>query len=126
MDLTEYFKDKKGLGVLATADAEGRVDVAVYARPHITATDTVAFIMRERLSHQNLKSNPHAAYMFVEEGPGYQGKRLYLTKVSEETNTALIEQLRRRQPATYPSQDDSNKYLVYFQIDKVRPLVGDK
>jgi len=126
MDLTNYFQDKKGMGVLATADAEGRVDVAVYASPHITAADTIAFIMRERISHKNLKSNPHAAYMFMEEGPGYKGKRLYLTKIREETNTTLIEQLRRKQPATYPSQDDSNKYLVHFQIDKVRPLVGDK
>jgi len=30
--------------------------------------------------------NPHAAYLFVEEGHGYKGKRLYLTKIKEEEN----------------------------------------
>jgi hypothetical protein len=30
--------------------------------------DTVAFIMAERLSHENLKKNPHAVYLFMEDG----------------------------------------------------------
>lgn len=39
-----------------------------------------------RFTHHNLQSNPHAAYLFVEEGHGYKGKRLYLTKIEEEEN----------------------------------------
>ena len=27
---------------------------------------TLAFIMRDRLTHQNITENPHAAYLFVE------------------------------------------------------------
>ena len=125
MSLKDYFESVKGTGVLATADGDGRVDQALYARQHVIDEKTVAFIMRERLSHQNLKSNPQAAYLFVEEGPGYRGKRLHLTKIREETNTTLIEEMRRRKPEIYPEGDDSNKYLVFFQIDKIRPLVGD-
>jgi hypothetical protein len=34
MDLKEYFNDTKGVGVLATSDADGKVDAAIYARPH--------------------------------------------------------------------------------------------
>jgi hypothetical protein len=96
----------------------------LYARPHVTDEDTVAFIMREHLTHENLQSNPHAAYLFVEEGAGYVGKRLYLTKLREETDPALIDSLRRRTVKTC-KEEGSKEYLVYFRIDKTRPLVGD-
>jgi hypothetical protein len=82
--------------------------------------------MKERLSHTNLKSNPHAAYMFVEKGEGYVGKRLYLTKLREETNTSVVEMFIQKQPEICPADDDSNKYLVHFQVDDIWPLVGDK
>ena len=60
------------------------MDAAVYSRPHVMEDGTVAFIMRDRLTHHNLQSNPHAAYLFLEKAAGYQGKRLFLTKVTEE------------------------------------------
>jgi len=125
MNLKEYFEKTEGTGVLATADAEGRVDVALYARPHVIEDNTVAFIMRERLSHHNLRSNPQAAYLFIEKGPGYKGKRIYLTMLREETNTDLIKQLVRKEHGMDNPKDDANRYLVFFQIDKERPLIGD-
>ncbi len=81
MNLFDYFKNVQGLGILATTNSDGMVDLALYAGPEVVDESTIAFIMRERLSHQNLKSNPHAAYMFIEKGEGYAGKRLYLTKI---------------------------------------------
>lgn len=54
MNLSEYFEKPEGLGVLATADASGKVDVAVYARPHFMDDNTIAFIMADRLTHTNL------------------------------------------------------------------------
>jgi hypothetical protein len=126
MSLSYYFEHNQGLGILATADSDGMVDLAVYAKPHVIDEKTVAFVMRERLSHQNLKTNPHAAYMFIEKGEGYKGKRLYLTKLREETNTSVVEMFRQKQPEICAADDDSNKYLVHFQVDDVWPLVGDK
>ncbi|OQA00069.1 MAG: Pyridoxamine 5'-phosphate oxidase [Planctomycetes bacterium ADurb.Bin412] len=125
MNLKEYFEKTEGTGVLATADAEGRVDVALYARPHVIEDNTVAFIMRERLSHHNLRSNPQAAYLFIEKGPGYKGKRIYLTMLREETNTDLIKQLVRKEHGMDNPKDDANRYLVFFHVDKERPLIGD-
>ena len=119
MELKKYFENTKGLGVLATADGDGKVDAAVYARPHFMEDGTVAFIMAERLTHHNLQSNDHAAYLFREEGPGYKGVRLFLTKVREEKDTELLRRLRRR---TYG--DDKNRYLVFFKIEKELPLIG--
>jgi len=124
MELKEYFDSTKGMGVLATADADGKVDVAVFARPHVMEDGSVAFIMRDRLSHSNLMANPHAAFLFVEEGPGYRGKRLYLTKTGEEQNTAFIESLRRRSYLSDKEPDSGPVFLVRFKVDKILPAIG--
>jgi hypothetical protein len=124
MELKEYFQNIKGLGVLSTADGSGRVDAAVYSRPHFMEDGSLAFIMRDRLSHRNLASNPHATYLFKEDGSGYNGKRLYLTKIREEENSALIDSLSRR---SYPADPENreSRFLVFFKLDTERPLVGD-
>jgi len=122
MKLAEYFDAKKGLGVLSTADGDGKVDAAIYARPHFMDDGTLAFIMRNRLSHNNLQSNPHATYLFKENGSGYKGKRLFLTRVREEENTELLDSLRRRKSA-YGNGED--RFLVFFKLNSELPLVGD-
>jgi hypothetical protein len=125
MSLSDYFENAQGFGILATADEDGTVDLAIYAKPHVIDETTIAFIMREHLTRKNLKSNPKAAYMFVEQGSGYAGKRLYLTMIREESNTSVVEMFRKKQPEICSPKDDSNKYLVHFQVDDIRPLVGD-
>jgi hypothetical protein len=121
MELKDYFESTKGVGVMATADSDGRVDAAIYARPHFMEDETLAFIMRDRLTHHNLQSNAHATYLFIEDGPGYKGKRLFLTKVREEQDSELLHSLRRRQ---YPDTKEEAKFLVFFKLDKELPLVG--
>jgi hypothetical protein len=121
MALKEYFETNKGLGILSTADSQGKVDAAVYSRPHFMEDGTLALIMRDRLSHTNLQSNPHAMYLFKEDGPGYKGKRLFITKVKEEKNTELLESLRRRMAAY---EEGADRFLVFFKLDKEVPLVG--
>ncbi len=120
MKLSEYFENVKGYGVLATADSAGKVDAALYARPHFMDEETIAFIMTERLTHQNLQSNPHAAYLFIEPGEKLTGKRLFLTKTKEEKDSELLYAIRRK---SY-GDDREGKYLVYFKIDKALPLIG--
>jgi hypothetical protein len=127
MKLSEYFEKTKGRGMIATSDSEGKVGVAVYAKPHFVNEKTMAFIMADRLMHKNLQSNPHAAYLFMESKERYVGKRLYLTKIKEETDKHLIEQIRRKESCpAYTIYKDRIKYLAYFHIDKVLPLIGDK
>jgi hypothetical protein len=127
MNLSEYFDTARGKGVLATADASGYVNAAVYAKPHFLDENTVAFIMAGRLTYDNLKSNPHAAYVFFEEGGSFTGKRLYLSKIREDTDTVLIDSIRRSN-RSMPHDDISNedKHLVTFRIDRVLPLVGQE
>jgi hypothetical protein len=122
MDLKEYFEQTKGIGILATADADGKVDAAVYARPNIMEDGSLAFIMRDRLTHHNLQSNPHAMYLFVEDGPAYIGKRLFLSKEREEQDTELLESLRKRE---YIDEKEESKFLVFFKLTKELPLIGE-
>jgi hypothetical protein len=124
MNLAEYFENTRGTGVLATADSEGKVDAAIYSRPHVFDDGTVAFVMRERLTHHNVQSNPHAAYLFIEEGPGYSGTRLFLTKVREEKDSELTEKLKRRWLTPEEDKAKGPKFLVVFKVDKVLPLLG--
>ena len=127
MKLSEYFQKASGRGVIATSDSKGKVAMAVYARPHFISEKTVAFIMTDRLMHKNLQSNPNASYLFMESGERYIGKRLYLTKIREEQDRDLITQIRRRDRVpSFRSYSDKSKYLVYFRIDKVLPLIGGK
>ena len=96
MSIAEYFENAKGQGILATADKDGNVDAAVYAKPKILEENTIAFIMRDSLTHANVKSNLHACYLFVEnEGGGYRGLRLYLSKLYEEEDSERLHILRR-------------------------------
>jgi hypothetical protein len=125
MTLSEYFEAAKGIGVLATANASGEVDGAIYARPHFLDEQTLAFIMADRLSHRNLQSNPRAAYLFIEHGGGYKGKRLHLTKVAEDTDPEKIRAIRRRPLPAECGVKAESRYLVTFRVDRVRPLVGD-
>ncbi len=124
MNLKQYFENAKGHGVLATADSQGKVDVAVYARPHVMDEETVAFIMPDRLTHHNLQSNAHAAYLFMEDGPGYKGHRLFLTKNGEEKDSERLYSLRRKEYPSETGEAEKSLFLVFFKIDKVLPLIG--
>ena len=122
MELTEYFSSVKGTGILSTADDQGIVNAAVYATPHRMEDGLVAFIMRERKTYQNISSNPHACFLFLEVGK-LVGKRLYLTKVKEEKNSEQLFALRR----SCKQQEcitDEDLHLVFFHVDKVLPIVG--
>jgi hypothetical protein len=128
MKLSEYLESVKGVGVLATADAEGKVNTAIYSRPHFLDPNdeaTVAFIMADRLCHANVQANPHASYLFMEEAEGYVGKRLSLTKIKEETDAEKIQAIRRR---NLPCECEEGKvrFLVHFHIDGIRPLIGNE
>jgi hypothetical protein len=126
MTLSEYFERVKGIGVLATTDRAGQVNQAIYAKPLFLDKDDDAicsFIMANRLTHDNVGHNPSAAYLFIEEGEGYVGKRLSLIVGEEESDPEKIKAIRRRNDL--PLSDEECKYLVHFHIEGVRPLIGN-
>ncbi len=123
MDFKKYFEEHDGFGVLSTADKDGRVNAAVYARPSCFEDGTIGFIMPDRLTHSNLQANDHAAYLFRQDPGGdggrYEGLRLYLKKVAEDNDQERIAKLRRQ-------AFGDGRHLVIFSVEKQLPLVGGK
>jgi hypothetical protein len=124
MNLSHYFTEKKGIGVMATSNAKGEVDTAIYSRPHVQGSDEIAFVMRDHLTHHNLQENRHACYLFIEDGGGYTGVRLFLTQIDESTDDALISAMTRRQLSPEEDRAKGRKFLVRFKVDKVLNLIG--
>lgn len=124
MKLKDYFQQNKGRGIISTADASGNVNAAVYATPHFIEDDQIAFIMRDRLTHKNIGENSKAAYLYLIEGGGISGVRLYLEKTGEEENSARIDELDRRKKSCAEEEELSPRFLVTFRITRILPLIG--
>lgn len=124
MQLGEYFANIQGIGILATANRDGEVDAAVFAPPHVFPDHTLAFIMRDRLTHKNLQSNPSAHYLFMENGGYYRGVRLFLKKIKEDTDPRVIKSLVRRHLPPDEDRARGPKFIVYFEVVRTLPLIG--
>ena len=124
MKLKDYLEKKNGISILSTADRDGKVTTAIYSKPHFLEDNTIAFIMRERLTYHNLQTNPHAAFMFIEESAGYQGIRLFLKKIREDDDPELIAKMTRRNLTPEQDRQKGPKYLVIFSIEMILPLIG--
>jgi hypothetical protein len=120
MDLKEYFANAKGTGVLSTADSQGRVNAAIYSRPHFMDDGSLGFIMPHKLTHANLNENGKACFLWKEAGSQREGVRLYLTKTSEDTDQERIAALRR----AHRGDESAKRFLVLFTVDQVLPLIG--
>lgn len=124
MNIREYFDANSGTGVLSTADSAGKVDSAIYSTPHVMDDGSLAFIMRERLTLSNLQENPYACYLFMENAPGHRGVRLFLKKLREDLDEELISRMTRRHLSPEEDRSKGTKHLVYFEVEKVLPLIG--
>lgn len=124
MDLRGYFKEHTGTGILATADENGKVNTAIYARPHVFDDKSVGFIMRDRLSRQNLLKNGSANYLFLESGAAYKGMRLGLKLIGESSDQKIIAALSKRKMSGLQGNHDEARFLVSFSVEKSLTLVG--
>jgi hypothetical protein len=126
MNLRDYFQSTEGTGIISTSDRDGMVNSAIYSRPYVIDDKTVVFIMADRLTRKNLMANPRAAFLFLEDGEGFAGKRLVLTMTKQgtgedEKDTALTSWYEKYRQA-YPEE---SLYLGYFRIDETMPLVEE-
>ena len=125
MNLAHYFENTDGTGILATSNSAGDVDQAIYTKPYVVDAQAIAFIMKSQHTRRNLKSRLKACYLFLEKSPDYKGIRLYLTLQHEEKSQSLLQTLRKIAPHLYSDGEDADKYVVFFAVDRTRPLVGD-
>lgn len=125
-DWARYFDEHRGTGVLATANREGTVNAAIFTRPVVVDEKTLAWVMAPRRSYTNLQENPQATFLFLEDGQGYGGVRLYLRKVTEERDPLVVGEFRQRNyPETYEKYKGQPLVVVSFELLEERPLVGD-
>jgi hypothetical protein len=122
MKISDYFANVRGHGILATANDKGEVNAAVYSKPYFIDENTAVFIMAERLTYENIKINPSAIYLFIESTEEWTGKRLYLKKLKEEQDEQMLSKIC--QLCDYSHYDVGNRYVAYFNIEKVLPLLG--
>lgn len=125
MKLKDYLEKSSGLCIFSSADRSGKVTTAIYSAPRVMEDGMVCFIMRERLTYRNILENPHAACMFIEQGGGYQGIRLFLAKVREDNDPELIARMTRRHLSPEEDRAKGPKHLVIFRVDNILPLIGD-
>lgn len=122
-DLRDYFETAIGSGYLATAGLDGAVNLALYDRPLVIEEDLVAFGMKRRKTHDNLRENPQAAYAYHEPGQR-RGLRLSLQLEREETSGDLLDKLKRRAGwLSGPAEAEELRYVVFFRVTDVLPLV---
>ena len=124
MKLKEYFKNHQGIGVLSSANEEGKVASAIYAKPHVREEDTIAFIMRERRTYANLLTNDSASYLFIDHQAPYSGIRLNLEKIKEDDDQELIQKMTRRNLTKEKDEARGPKHIVYFRVKDTLPLIG--
>ncbi len=81
--------------MIATTDQQGPVNMGVFSRPHFFEDQSMALTMTQHLTHSNLQSKPYSAYLFLDDGPGYQGKILANTFIHEALIYYYVLQIER-------------------------------
>jgi hypothetical protein len=123
MNLSEVFQHY-GIGVLATADRDGQVNTAVYARPHLIDADTLVWGMTEGRSYRNIVRNPHACYLFRTSGPGFQGVRLGLELLRTEESGEMLTQIQQNtNEVVGPGAGSNVTHAAWFRVVEIRSLI---
>jgi hypothetical protein len=123
MNLVELFS-KDGFGVMATAGADGSVNTAVYARPHVIDDTTLVWGMTEGRTFGNISQNPRASYLFKSSGPGFQGVRLALALIGTEEEGEMLTLIRQRTTEVVgPGAGSAVSHAAWFRILEVRSLI---
>jgi len=123
MDLSELFKSN-GFGVMATAGADGSVNTAVYARPHVVNGTTLVWGMTEGRTFRNIKENPQASFLFKTSLPGYVGVRIALELIrTEEVGDMLAEIKKSASEVVSPVAGVAVNHAAWFRVVETRALI---
>ena len=123
MKLSELFINP-GLGVMATAAADGSVNTAVYARPHVIDETTLVWGMTDRRSFGNISQNPRASFLFKTAAPGFSGVRLALELIRTEEDGELLAEIRKNTDEIVgPGAGAAVTHAVWFKVVEVRSLI---
>ena len=123
MKLSELFQND-GIGIMATDGADGSVNTAVYARPHVIDEATLVWGMTDGRSFRNVSKNPHASYLFKQSGPGFSGVRLRLELIRTEQGGDMLASIQNNTNRVVgPGAGKVVTHAVWFRVVEVRPLI---
>jgi hypothetical protein len=124
----ELFNKQPRIGSLATSNASGDVNVAVFGSPMMTDEDTVVMGIGNNRSLSYLKENPKAAFIVMEPGKtamDWKGVRVYLKAVAIDKEGDLLNTIRAK--IAEKAGEGAAKMIqaaVRFQVTGVRPLLA--
>ena len=122
--LLDTLFDEYGIGVMATAAADGTVNTAVYARPHIIDDTVLVWAMTEGRTLRNVMQNHAASYLFKDSSPGFRGVRLDLQLIKTEESGEMLESLRQSTAKVVsPEAGQAVTHAAWFKVVEVRPLI---
>lgn len=123
MNLAELFTNP-GLGVMSTSSSDGKVNSAIYARPHVIDETTLVWGMTDKRTYQNLTRNRHAAFLFKTGGPGFTGVRLGLELIKTEEEGEVLEMIKQNTDEIVgPGAGAAVTHAGWFKVTETRPLI---
>ena len=113
-----------GLGVMSTAAADGSVNSAVYARPHVIDETTLVWGMTDRRTYRNICENRHASFLFKTATPGFSGIRLTLELIRTEDEGELLETIKANTDVVVgPGAGAAVTHAAWFTVTEIRELI---
>jgi len=123
MKFEELFSSP-GLGVMSTAAADGSVNNAVYARPHVIDETTLVWGMTDRRTYQNITENRKAAFLFKTATPGFSGVRLTLELIKTEEDGELLATIKANTDVVVgPGAGAAVTHAAWFKVTETRDLI---
>jgi hypothetical protein len=124
----EMFNRENRIGALATSNANGDVNAAVFGSPRMIDEDTVIMAIGDNRSFKYLQENPKASFIVIEPGEtpaSWKGIRLYLEVDGFERYGEVLDSFREniRKLAGNKSAD-AIQAAIRFKVLDVRPLIA--
>jgi hypothetical protein len=125
-DLKEYFNKMPRLGALATANRDGKVDVAYFGSAQMLDDKTVFMGCGKNRTLAHLQENPHAVFMIMEPGPTppeWKGVRVYLKMTECQTSGEKLDSLKAELRAKAGEGAANMMHAaITFEIQEIRPF----
>jgi hypothetical protein len=124
--LMEYFNKQPRLGILSTADENGKINSGYFGSPRMIDEKTIFMGLGKNRTFANLQENPHACFLIMEPGsklPEWKGVRVYLKMIDCQTSGEKLDNVKSR---TAEAAGENAAKMIYaaitFEIEEIRPL----
>ncbi|MFP4477154.1 MAG: pyridoxamine 5'-phosphate oxidase family protein [Desulfatibacillaceae bacterium] len=132
MELSDKVKNLLGsherTNVLATSDADGRVNVGVYGSVMLDGDQGLMMMLGDNRACENLKANPYAAVVIIPHGKAGMeladaGARIYLKVASIQDSGERFDEVWQGLKARIGNAANMLKHLVLFEVTEARPIL---